>query len=323
MSDPHQWISVCDAQGHELVCIRDVNELSDKVRQVLLNDLARREFVPVIERIEHPPLAIVAVPLLYETGHAADFDRVPGNGGSFCELVPLAIFMPPSGRPSASRIRMSSIVIGPRLRCGCVATSKPPPPAAPTGLTIDEVMPPEAIDFAIAVVKGFGMPEQLAPWLAAIVGREGWRAYVVRDRDMAVGGAAMFVSGRTAWLGIGAVQEGARRRGGQGALLARRIADVVQVVVLAPGADAFLGGRGAWGRPLLLAGEDVLELHHAGIGEQQRRVVARHERARGHHFVAVGAEIFEESGADIFEAGHGPILIAARRFSSNWPCAKR
>ena len=106
-----------------------------------------------------------------------------------------------------------------------------PPPAAPTGLTIDEVMPPEAIDFAIAVVKGFGMPEQLAPWLAAIVGREGWRAYVVRDRDMAVGGAAMFVSGRTAWLGIGAVQEGARRRGGQGALLARRIADGLRLGV--------------------------------------------------------------------------------------------
>ena len=97
--------------------------------------------------------------------------------------------------------------------------------------TIDEVMPPEAIDFAIAVVKGFGMPEQLAPWLAAIVGREGWRAYVVRDRDMAVGGAAMFVSGRTAWLGIGAVQEGARRRGGQGALLARRIADGLRLGV--------------------------------------------------------------------------------------------
>ncbi len=53
LSDPHQWISVCDVQGHELVCIQDVNELSDKVRQVLLSDLSRREFVPVIERIEH------------------------------------------------------------------------------------------------------------------------------------------------------------------------------------------------------------------------------------------------------------------------------
>ncbi len=100
-----------------------------------------------------------------------------------------------------------------------------PPPAAPTGLAIDEVGPQGAMAFAGAVVNGFGMPEQLAPWLAAIVGRKGWHCYVVRDGGVAVGGAAMFVAGRTAWLGIGAVQEGARRKGGQGALLARRIAD--------------------------------------------------------------------------------------------------
>ena len=41
----------------------------------------------------------------------------------------------------------------------------------------------------------------------------------------AVGGAAMFLAEGRAWLGIGAVQAGARRRGGQGALLARRIGD--------------------------------------------------------------------------------------------------
>jgi hypothetical protein len=45
-----------------------------------------------------------------------------------------------------------------------------------------------------------------------------------------------------------------------------------------------------WIRPLLEAGEDVLELHHAGIGEHQRRVVARHERRRRHDLVAVRAK---------------------------------
>jgi hypothetical protein len=35
----------------------------------------------------------------------------------------------------------------------------------------------------------------------------------------------MYVSGDRAWLGIGALQAGARRKGGQGALLARRIVD--------------------------------------------------------------------------------------------------
>jgi hypothetical protein len=70
-------------------------------------------------------------------------------------------------------------------------------------------------------------------------------------------------------------------------VMAGGVADIVEVVVLAAGAHAFLRGRGARIGPLLLAGEDVLELHHAGIGEHQRRVVARHERARRDDLVAV------------------------------------
>jgi hypothetical protein len=59
-----------------------------------------------------------------------------------------------------------------------------------------------------------------------------------------------------------------------------------------------MGGR-------LGAGEDVLERHHAGIDEQQRRVVLRHQR-RGRRDRVVGlAEIVEEGAADLVQAGHG------------------
>lgn len=98
-------------------------------------------------------------------------------------------------------------------------------PTPSTSLDIAEAKPEDAMAFARAVVAGFGMPEQLAPWLAGIVGRKGWRAYVARDGNAVVGGAAMFVDGGGAWLGIGALQASARRKGGQGGLLARRIAD--------------------------------------------------------------------------------------------------
>jgi hypothetical protein len=98
-------------------------------------------------------------------------------------------------------------------------------PAPSTSLEIAQATPDDAMDFAGAVVAGFGMPDSLAPWLAAIVERKGWHTYVARDGDKAVGGAAMFVVGQQAWLGIGAVQAEARRKGGQSALLARRIAD--------------------------------------------------------------------------------------------------
>ena len=86
--------------------------------------------------------------------------------------------------------------------------------------------------------------------------------------------------------------------------MARGIADIVEVVVLAAGAHAFLRGGGALIGPLLDAGKDVLELHHAGIGEHQGRVVARHERRRRHDFVAVIGKKLEESRPDLVNAAH-------------------
>ena len=77
-------------------------------------------------------------------------------------------------------------------------------------------------------------------------------------------------------------------------VVARGVADIVQVVVLAAGAHAFLRRGGADVGPLLLPGEDVLELHHARVGEHQRRVVARHQRRAFHHRVPVAGEVVEE-----------------------------
>ena len=81
-------------------------------------------------------------------------------------------------------------------------------------------------------------------------------------------------------------------------VMARGIADVLQVVVLAACAHAALRGGGALVGARFLAEEDVLELHHARIGKQQGGVVARHQRARGHHGVAALGEKFQEFAAD-------------------------
>jgi hypothetical protein len=51
LSDPDCWISLVDAQGHELVTIAKPTDLSDDLRRALEAELARREFLPVIERI--------------------------------------------------------------------------------------------------------------------------------------------------------------------------------------------------------------------------------------------------------------------------------
>jgi hypothetical protein len=51
ITDPRHGISLCDAEGHEVVWIDDLDALPPPVRQHLEAALARREFVPVLRRV--------------------------------------------------------------------------------------------------------------------------------------------------------------------------------------------------------------------------------------------------------------------------------
>ena len=59
--------------------------------------------------------------------------------------------------------------------------------------------------------------------------------------------------------------------------MARGITDVLQVIVLATGAYTTLAAGGPLVVALLLAKENILELHHAGIHKQQGWIVNRHQ----------------------------------------------
>ena len=61
-------------------------------------------------------------------------------------------------------------------------------------------------------------------------------------------------------------------------VMTRGVAYVVEIVVLAAGTYALLCGDGAGIRPLLQAGEDILELHHPRIGKHQGGIITRNER---------------------------------------------
>jgi len=78
-----------------------------------------------------------------------------------------------------------------------------------------------------SIVAAFGMPAFMTEWLGRLHGRPGWRLYTALDGEEVVGGATLFVAGDSAWLGMGAILAGHRRRGGQLALMARRIADAI------------------------------------------------------------------------------------------------
>ncbi len=51
ISDPRHGISLCDADGRELLWIDDLDAVPLPTRQLLEDDLARRQFVPVLKRI--------------------------------------------------------------------------------------------------------------------------------------------------------------------------------------------------------------------------------------------------------------------------------
>jgi hypothetical protein len=51
VSDPGHGISVCDADGHELVWIENPADLPAPVRRLLEEELARREFMPLIQQV--------------------------------------------------------------------------------------------------------------------------------------------------------------------------------------------------------------------------------------------------------------------------------
>ena len=76
-------------------------------------------------------------------------------------------------------------------------------------------------------------------------------------------------------------------------------ADIFEIVVFAAGAHAFLASGGA----IVIAGfeaeENVLELVHPGVGEEQGGVVGRNERRAAHDFVPALLEKSEEHAADL------------------------
>jgi hypothetical protein len=100
-----------------------------------------------------------------------------------------------------------------------------PAPVAPTDLTVKLIGEEHAGAFSDVVLTAFEMPAELGPMVGAIVGAPGWNAYVAFDGEQAVSAAALYVAGDIGWLGFGSTLESHRKRGGQGALFARRIED--------------------------------------------------------------------------------------------------
>ncbi|MNM92942.1 hypothetical protein D3C81_1052950 [compost metagenome] len=133
--------------------------------------------------------------------------------------------------------------------------------------------------------------------------REGFVIVVVHGDQQAVGRQLPHLGQQLPGPGNGVllevIAEGPVAQHFKKGVVARGVTDLIKVVVLAAGTQAALDVGSAHVAALLRTQEHVLELHHAGIGEQQGRVVARHQRRRRHDGVALALEEFEEIAADL------------------------
>lgn len=104
-----------------------------------------------------------------------------------------------------------------------------PPPVIKTDLRIEPVTEANAADFAYASQQGFGMPEWLAPLMAESATAPDVYAYVAYAGDEPAGVGALAMTGEVGHLFNGATVPKFRRRGAQGAIMARRIEDAVKM----------------------------------------------------------------------------------------------
>lgn len=51
LTDPRRWISICEAQGREIVCLETLDGLPQGLLRLIEEELADRDFAPVIERV--------------------------------------------------------------------------------------------------------------------------------------------------------------------------------------------------------------------------------------------------------------------------------
>jgi hypothetical protein len=77
------------------------------------------------------------------------------------------------------------------------------------------------------------------------------------------------------------------------------VAHLLEIVVLPARPNTFLDRDRPAVLPLFQPLEDLLELHHPRVGEQQRRVAGRHQRRGRHLAMGTGLEIVDEGTADV------------------------
>jgi GNAT superfamily N-acetyltransferase len=97
------------------------------------------------------------------------------------------------------------------------------PLAAETSLTVRQIGPESAAEFAHLVRTVYDLPEAVEQITAALPGQPGWQCWLALAGDEPAGAAALFVHEGAGYLGLAGTAPEHRGRGAQSALLAARI----------------------------------------------------------------------------------------------------
>jgi hypothetical protein len=108
-------------------------------------------------------------------------------------------------------------------------TVERPGPVVRSDLVVRRIGADLGAEFGRIACRGFGLEEAWIPALARLAGLPGWQVYLSFDGDVPAGCGAMRIVDGIAWFDWAATLPEFRRRGSQGAILAKRIADATRL----------------------------------------------------------------------------------------------
>jgi hypothetical protein len=102
-----------------------------------------------------------------------------------------------------------------------------PPPEIRSDLRIERIEPDRAEAFAEIICAAFELPLEYGTFFTAPIGRPKWQHYLGFDGETPLAAGSLFVHGQVGYLAGAGTLPAARRRGGQGAIMVRRIREAL------------------------------------------------------------------------------------------------
>lgn len=141
--------------------------------------------------------------------------------------TPFGFDISPSAQPTQLTEWLLKRGLRPGYNLAKVIRGTEPAPHIETDLIIEPVTEANAVHFAHVAVGGFGMPDWMAPLFEVLATLPNIYSYLAYADDKPAAIGSMYVGDNVAALFNGATLPEYRRRGGQGAIMARRIQDAI------------------------------------------------------------------------------------------------